>query len=453
MRKVFFLIFCICLTADCMGDLSADFNRDGLVDFKDFSIFAKDWLCSGSPVFNEITFLDLPHMPKANYIGESIFFDAMDDYSSFVSCNATLSYDTDNYKCSSSGRSIKLTADGTGTVPLFLWTVPSMDLTNAHCMMRIFIPEGSGSSSWDKITHVQVHIYDSSNNRRRYQIWSSENDAGVRGWTELNWLEGEYYDQHVGFDIADITKIVILFVTRVSTDIPSIVFDQLEFYSPKNTKGFVMVRFDAQYELQKEALAYMLSKQITGSSRRLRGNVCIAPDYVGVPGRLSLDELKEIRDAGHFVMLYTNMWNTTPQSEKAAKLEAWQQWMIDNGFSEGAKFAAHSTSYHWTYEDRNVIKPTHLDGVLGGVENGKREEVRPLWDVSFIPWTDFGTITPETIAKAVSHKGCLTLGAHIVDYDELSNFKAAIDLIVTEINNGTLIPVTYDELYSGVGLF
>ena len=393
--------------------------------------------------------------PVANYVGESVLLDPLDNTSGWSTSQCSMSYDVTNYKCGDTNfQSIKLTPAGTGTFNYIAKTISVTDLLGTHGMLRIFIPEGSGDSHYEKIETIYINLRDSLGNNRSYQIWYPP-AYGYHGWSELNFLTNEFdYESGTPPDMTDITSIRLYVKTLVSTYTPAVVFDHLEFYNPKNTKGLVLVRLDGPYDRAWEACAYMQAQKLTGTSRKLRASLCVSTDAVGGANRLGLSQLQDLRQAGHFIMLYLSNWHNKSQAEKLPALDRWQEWMSDNGFGSGVRYVAHSGLSAFTFEDRTEIAPARFDAVFGGTDEYRYEHARGLWNPRWCQWAHFSGSSnlADRISRAAASKGLLILGVHCVDAGELTQFKSDIDDIVTEINNGTLTPVTFHELVSGAGL-
>lgn len=393
--------------------------------------------------------------PVANYVGDSVLLEPLDDTSGWSTSQCSMSYDTSNYKCGDTNfQSIKLTPNGTSITNYITKTISATNLTGTHGMLRIFIPEGSGDSHYEKIEMIYVVLMDSLGNNRAYYVWHPP-AWGYRGWSELNFLTNEFgYESGTPPDMSDITVIRLYVKTLVSTYTPAVVFDQIEFYNPENTKGLVLVRMDGPYDRAWQACAYMQAQKLTGTSRKLRASICVSTSLVGTGGRLDLAQIKGLQQAGHFIMMYLSAWNITAQADKLPLLDGWQEWMSENGFGSGVRYVAHSGSNAFTYEDRIEIAPARFDAVFGGQDEYKNAVVRGLWNPRWCQWSHFSGAAnlSDRISRAAAQQGLLILGAHCVDAGELTQFKTDIDAIVTEINNGTLVPVTFHELVSGAGL-
>lgn len=394
--------------------------------------------------------------PVANYVGNSVLLDPVDDTSGWTDNGyCSIAHDTTYYKCGDANfQSIRVTPAGTSITNAFYKTFSAVNLTNTHGMVRFYVPESSGNSHYENIERIYVGINDSSANTRYYYLWYYPPN-GYHGWYEGNFVTNEpNYESGTPPDMSDIVKLTLYVRTKNASYTPEVVFDQVEFYNPKNAKGLVLFRMDSEYSRQWDACAYLQAQKLTGTSRRLRASMCINVDVLGVGEKMNLAQLKDLRDAGHFMMLYLRGWHERAQADKLPLLDQWQEWMSENGFGSGVRYVAHSGASGWTHEDRTEIAPARFDAVMGGEDEYKNSLVRGLWHPRFSQWAKFlpAAGLADRISRAAAIKGLLIYGAHVVDDAELTQFKSEIDLIVTEINNGTLIPVTFHELISGVGL-
>jgi len=393
--------------------------------------------------------------PVANYVGDSVFLDPMDDDTEWTGYDCTISYDTTHYKSGDANfQALKVTPDGdndTNRINRIL--DPVVDLSGTHGIFRIYIPEGAGNSAYTGIYSINITLYDSTLKHRGYKLWNKP-PSGYHGWYELNWLPNEQdYESTPPADLTDIYKIDIDLKTSSSTYTPEVVYDHLEFYNPKNTKGFVLVRMDGPYLRAWQGCAYMMAQKLTGTSRKLRASLCISK-FIGAAHLLTVAQVHDLQRAGHFLMMYMNDWYTMAQADKLAHLDNMQEQMSENGFGSAIRYVAHAGAANWTYEDRTEIAPVRFDAVFGGNDEYANAHSRGLWNPRWSQWAHFlgNEGLAVRISRAAASKGLLIYGAHCADDAELTQFKTDIDLIVTEINNGTLIPVTFHELISGAGL-
>lgn len=216
---------------------------------------------------------------------------------------------------------------------------------------------------------------------------------------------------------------------------------------------------DGCYARQWKGCAYLAARKMTGSARSLRATLCVAKynvDKLGPPGYLSVSQLRDLDNAGHQIAIYLQQWHNMSEQDKQIYVDEAQQWMAQNGFASTLRYAAHASGGYWTNEDINRFVPARFDAVLCGRGPQGSAKARALWNPRFLPWAHFlkaGTPLPTTsLDRAAASKGLFVYGCHLVNDEELIQFKRDIDVIVDKINEGNLIPLTMHEVVSGVGL-
>ncbi|GAI51437.1 unnamed protein product, partial [marine sediment metagenome] len=242
------------------------------------------------------------------------------------------------YRCGATNfRSIKYTKGDAATWSYMKKTISATDLSDAHCAFRVYVHEGTGNSEYIKLSYIDLVLYDSSANYVGYHLFRGIGNTGYFGWYDLECiLDGEYdFDNGTPADLTDIVEIRLSIGTSSAAYVPSVTYDRLEFYNPKNTTGFIMFRFDGCYERVWEAIAYMESKSLTGGERKLRGCLCVNDYYIGTEGCLTLQELKDLQDMGHDVGIYLGNLGGITLAQKIAKVEKQQDWLTENGLGRG----------------------------------------------------------------------------------------------------------------------
>jgi len=394
---------------------------------------------------------------RMSWVGNSILVDPMDDTTGWTPTNATLAYDTDNYRCGATNfRSIKFTKTDAATWSRIEKTISATDLSDAHCAFRIYVHEGSGNSAYTRIEYLSISLYDSLGNYVSYYLFKGVGNTGYFGWYDLECiLNGEHdYASETPADLTDIVKIRFNIGTTSSVYIPSVTFDRLEFYKPKNTTGFIIFRIDAGYELQWDAIAYLESKCLTSGSRKLRIAMMIRQQYFGGVGELTLQQLKDLQDMGHEVGIYTGNLSGVSLADAIIRVEAEQDWLAENGLGRGIRYGAHGTAANFNNKMRTVLTNARFDAVFCGPGLYGNLHPHTLWDTRYLYWSHFlttgTTVSATRLANTAATKGLFVYGAHVADAGELAQFKTDIDVIVPQINKGKLIPITVHELVFGL---
>jgi len=188
-------------------------------------------------------------------------------------------------------------------------------------------------------------------------------------------------------------------------------------------QGYVMLTFDDIVESQYEN-AFPLMEE-----REMRGVLAAIPPSINVGGRLTVDHLREMRDAGWDVSAHTERSDTLTEmdpEEARAELEADHEYLAGRGFEDGAR--AHFVPYHDVNQE--VVDITRefyeFNSYFGACNNA-------------MPPTD-----PHSVSRNAMHDldGFTQLVDMAAEYNQL-----AIGL-AHGVGDGDLDDITVDELES-----
>ncbi len=188
-------------------------------------------------------------------------------------------------------------------------------------------------------------------------------------------------------------------------------------------QGYVMLTFDDIVENQYDVAFPMFEE------REMRGVLATIPPSINQEGRLSTDQLREMRDAGWDVSAHTERSDTLTEmdpEEARAELEADHEYLEGRGFEDGAR--AHFVPYHDVNQE--VVDITRdiydFNSYFGGCNNA-------------MPPTD-----PHTVSRNAMHDldGFTQLVDMAAEYNQL-----AIGL-AHGVGEGDLDDITEEELDS-----
>jgi len=408
--------------------------------------------------------------PKANYVGQTVHHEALDDKTEWAGVDCTVADDTVNFKCGgTNAQSVAMTASGTGQYPEIRKLALDTDVDGSHVMMRIYLPEGSGNSAWSKVEQVRLALYDTADGGIQgnlYVFYVTTDNYAEDGWYEVTFPLNEYNSTIGGeADLTHLDRIYVSMKVNDAANTPTVVVDEIRFFNPKNAKGLVTFVFDGGIDDQWEACAYLAAQNLTHATTNglLRAFVNIAPQqWVGLANYLTLAQLHDLHDAGHVIGLYglgpgAASWASMSQGQKEATIIAGQDWLARNGFADGMRiFSQHGTS-NLTKEDIHELLPAYCDWVTGGLGWTGRLSTRTLWDtrwgfMSAQGDEDGAALLATRLTAVAANKGLLVYLAHCNGATELAAFKGDVDDIVAVINAGNLQPVTPPQIISGAGI-
>lgn len=336
------------------------------------------------------------------------------------------------------GHSLKLTKTITSitTCKMLNTFVTPIDLTDKHGLLRYFIHEGSGLSTYWNLGSVYVQLIDVAG---VVAYWADFGNTSVLpalpalrpGWRTKGLPCNRFDIKGTNFDITQVKKIQISILTKAGfeTSTPSVTFDFLEFFPKIKTPIPYVVTMDGGYTAQKDALAYL-------TARGIRAHVYVTYDNIGSIGYMTLDDLKQAQFMGHTIDVHERGlapvgWATMAQSQKEQSLEDALNWKLKNGFS-GKGFAPLGTQWYSDDDTLNTFMPYLQHIRLGGMYAPWNPRVL---NVSYD--TNAMTVADEVIARqAAIANGEFYIGLvhSLVGTFTLANFKTIIDAGIADTN-------------------
>ncbi|WP_331235564.1 polysaccharide deacetylase family protein [Natronorarus salvus] len=131
-------------------------------------------------------------------------------------------------------------------------------------------------------------------------------------------------------------------------------------------QGYVMLTFDDTVESQYEN-AFPIMQE-----REMRGVLAVVPPSINVSGRLTIDQLREMRDAGWDVSAHTERSDPLTEmdpEEAQAELEADHEYLAGRGFEDGSR--AQFVPYHYANQEVvDIIREFYeFSSYFGGCNN------------------------------------------------------------------------------------
>ena len=223
------------------------------------------------------------------------------------------------------------------------------------------------------------------------------------------------------------------------------------FYAQPTTPGIVVFGFDGSYTAQKRAAMYMNSKGITGT---------FFTDYdrIGLAGKMTLDDLYQLKKANHMIANYPNsgaaFWLNQTLAERKDVMADSGFNLAQLGFGQGARHVSTPGS-GCDQDDYNVMMGGFLD-VLTGHSNGG---LLPLtfYDLQHLPFVasidDAGTEHEDAMTDAAADHGIAMFIFHQTDGQSsditYAHFKDIVDAAKVLIDAGTLVSRNLDDIIYG----
>ena len=276
-----------------------------------------------------------------------------DDETEWSTSSASVAADTTNYMASQedTAQSVKLTiTSGAGIESGFMSkTISSTDLTNTVIYFRFYVHEGSGASSYTNIEDIRLYVSDSGwSNYQNLKIWDVITGWGP-GWHEMVLsprmiaVEAGTYDACYG----SVVNMRLRINLTSNTQNPSVSFDKIMFI-PETERARYAITFDDGSSSDYKYAVYLASKGI-------RATFYINPGKIGTAGYLTLDQLRKMQTMGHLIAnhgySHINPRDYT-DAEFAEDVRKGAEWLVNNGFSQGAKiFAMPGGTAGWEIPD------------------------------------------------------------------------------------------------------
>lgn len=217
--------------------------------------------------------------------------------------------------------------------------------------------------------------------------------------------------------------------------------DQLSFSERPDT-GIVLVHFD-DGSLSDYTKAFPVLEEYGYSA-----STFINPETLGSDGRISLDELSELQEAGWDICNHTlgheNLTNLS-EDEQFEQIVGAKEWLVDHGFEKGAEYFTYPySSYNQTSLD--IVSRHHEVGFAGGFPGyGKVGNQYLVQRIS----ADSQAVTKE-IDLAAEMNGVTTLLYHRLSEEHTnrssaSEFESTISYLQERESDGDLKVLSVSE--------
>ena len=456
-------------TLPCLADCpNADLNGDCKVDFIDFASLAGQWLtfddgtppqdCPCSDITRDCYAVrGAAPSPRLTRLGvikhvedfSDTVFGSAGHWTSNSTGTPTVSSDTTNYQCTDgttlAGTKIQTLASGTEAKAYKYFASP-VDVNNCHLVFDFYLPTGSGGSLWSNITLICINLKDTSGAEVDYKI--------AVGGLAPGWLSFSIpLKSGSGTLKLNLIQYITVDIFKVEGTTPAITCGRMMFYSQPTTPGIVCFGFDGAYATQKRAAMYLNSKGMVGT-------FYVTKSIIGGGGRMIMDDLHQLKQAGHLIACYPYVdgiyWQNKTLQQKKDSLRIEGKWLADNGFGNGAKIVSTPGSGGNQADDYALLMGSYLDVLTGyGSGRGLPSTFNNLNSLPYTVGPDGTTHIAQLTATATDH-GIVMFIFHACDYpnqmaDDVTYayFKSVVDAAKVLVDAGTLIARTPSDIIYG----
>jgi len=332
---------------------------------------------------------------------------------------------------------------------------PALNLAGKNLEIRYRIEPGTGTSDPSQITGIKFVLMDAALKRREFDLVPYSWRHGIN---KLR-ISQEYPGYDSGIDLTAVTNFRVHLFTSTSTATCAITMLSLSEITPLDVP-IVCVTFDDTFVKQKAAAAIAASYGIPITA-------FITVDWVGNQNKLTVADLKEMRDAGHLIanhsVTHPMPWSSQTLETRLAEIEGCRKWLCANGMPEGSRIFA-SPGGHCDITDEQYIIGKVVD-LFRGTRNWPKggTEQCPLVDRTIglpVSCWDGAQSQAATVAKLTAElAACQTWGTasielyHTFDvtgYLTLAEFKTHMAEIAAARDAGSIRVLRFDELLGKV---
>jgi peptidoglycan/xylan/chitin deacetylase (PgdA/CDA1 family) len=381
---------------------------------------------------------------------------ACDDSGDWSVVNGTVSNDTDNYLCGMDNKqSVKLQVSDTATAGFMNYDFGSgQDLTDGDSKppfvkLRFYVHQGSDDSSYENISSLALYLNDAGGSWSDFFAASfQDNTPRWAGWHTVI-LSPSHFSTTGSPSWSNIDIVRVRINTADTSHTPSVTIDQIEFIA-RPSKAYYCFTFDDGYEDHYEMAAYL-------TSRGMCGTFFIIPVGIGNSGRLTLEQLHKMHDAGHTIANHGWLslgWNTEDRSlnEMVTDITKAAEWLAANGFGDGARlWAVPGGTAAWKPQGIYQLLGKYLDQV-------RLTSPRITTTKSIVPYrTDLLNTGPfdsisdadtalNNVSSDTGDNGLVISGWHGFDSFTQSEFQTHVDNVAAKRNSSHIDIVTVADL-------
>ncbi len=348
--------------------------------------------------------------------------------------------------------SIKFTPDGSGTEMTSDVTFASIDLSNTHIVVKFYIHEGSGNTSYTNLERIRLLVWGPTAGSfiDNFVVWTNGSyEANPHfGWDYATLVQSDVGQlTNGGADYTDVDRLRIE-LKYTNNTAPEVSIDTIEFYPDNTFSPKVMFRFDDGIATQYDAGGYLASNGMVATYG-------IIGSAVGSGNILTLAQLRDLQVQGHLIANHgwtTDKWDDMTAVEIRDNLTLNAEWMCKNGFTQGARIII-SPGGRWPQHAKPVLDElTDFVWLVIGARNLARVDTfyAPNIQRIIVETVDSGatpTNAKASVDDAIADNGIMTMMYHgVTAGDVTTKFQAFVDYVATKRDAGDIEVITPTDL-------
>lgn len=302
-----------------------------------------------------------------------------------------------------------------------------LDLSNQHLSMAVKVNSPLGG-------RLQLDVRETSDDH----VTSTRHlPPGVDDWVRID------FGYSLGFGDPDFSNIQEIRLQMVGPEDSNVQFwvDDLRA-GPANDESHVILAFYGGLEDHYETVLPLLE------DRGWPAVAAVSQDLLNTSGRLSMDQLREMRDAGWEVCSFPQHAGDLTQlsaEEQRRVIETNHDYLENRGFEDGSQhFFAPRNSMNT--DTLNVLRETHETGFLyGGCSSGIPPTGRHT--ISAINGSDYESSRASILRADIHNQVVVPYFEHVGEEGmSVEDFEAQLDRIEDNSYGGGLTPITPTQL-------
>ena len=278
--------------------------------------------------------------PTLAHVRQLLFKDDFGDLTAWSGTGASLSADTTHAR--SGVQSMRFATIGSSTEIVRTLATP-VDVSGASIRLMWYVPSAPDNTTLTSSAKLYVRLYSGAGGAGTWRENASFNAQLRFGWQTVEIPLSTFQGMDTGTDHWDPTQVTKIAVGWRNAPAGAVVaLDELSLWKDQGPAR-LMWTFDNGVVWDYTKIAPALE------AHGWRGAFAVVPSRVGTSGYMTLAQLQDLQARGHLIINNTydrpSNWSNLTDAQRAAEVASGRQWLIDNGFTQGAGIVALPNGY------------------------------------------------------------------------------------------------------------